>query len=1370
METIEVGYKYIGSQYGIEFYHKFLIYTDKNGNQTTIAGFAPYSPVDPNNLSPDPSLPYGNIDIKIDEPYDINNPDHPDNPYTGVDRPQYREPVTQGEDLSDIWDNMMEDALNRDGKYPYDPASQNCGTLADQLLRDAGLPEPSNDNIFSPGEHWVPGSGNELDEGVIPINPKTDPVGALERMIGDGIIDLLDGIAAGQIGKELSDLMDDLGKGLGDILAQLPEDLVPDILGGILDGLQAALPGGLFTWLFDLIPNELNPELKSLWELAQNWVRPVDPLVLDLDGDGIETLGISTTTHVLFDSDGDRIKTGIGWVKSDDGLLVLDRNGNGVIDNGSELFGDQTIINGTKATSGFDALRTEDTNGDGKFDANDTNFSNVRVWRDMDSDGVSDSGELFTLNELGITSINLTTATTNTTNNTNTITDTGTYTKSDGTTATVANLNFISNNFYSDFTDKIALDETALLLPNVSGSGMVRDLREASMLSSDLTTVVQNMQNQDYVTKEAFMSQMDTMLLEWANTSNMLTSVELAESLLDKKLIYMPTSSVEDMRLYVYGIKISSDIGESSNTTGTITFATPEEQSEWERLEYLHSESERLTKLVEILERFNGETFTTIEPEEDKILGIGDTAATDWTKIIVSTPDTTTSSNGTGYITIEPPIFLSFSAAQVDLLEESYKELRESVYGSMVLSTRLKSYIDAIEITIDENGIRLDMNGVSAMLNGYANTDIKNALIDWNDLVQFGGAKFDMIDKNISLELQNWVTELANIPEMIQKLKELEGIDFGIGIFHIGSENNDNMSFALSENNFIISGIGNDTIMTGKGHDTVYSGTGDDTITIKNSSSNTIYCGDGNDTVTTYYSTTLSNTVDGGNGNDIITLGSGNDIVYGGDGNDVINSGDGNDIIMGGAGDDIINGYYGNDTYLFGRGDGKDIITDIGINTTKDILKFTDGINMSDVIAKVDGNNLILGIKEDSKTWDELSDKVTLKNWFASASYRVETIEFNDGTTLSTTDDIIKLLATDGNDFIKSTELSLNIDAGAGDDTITITNTLVNTIYCGDGNDTVTTYYSTTLSNTVDGGNGNDIITLGSGNDIVYGGDGNDVINSGDGNDIIMGGAGDDIINGYYGNDTYLFGRGDGKDIITDIGINTTKDILKFTDGINMSDVIAKVDGNNLILGIKEDSKTWDELSDKVTLKNWFASASYRVETIEFNDGTTLSTTDDIIKLLATDGNDFIKSTELSLNIDAGAGDDTITTGSGSDIIHGGDGNDKITTGSGADIIVLNSMDGYDSVLDFSASQDKFQLDSTVFESLVDLKGVLSVDNISFGANTTVAKDENDYIIYNQTNGNIFYDADGSGSVYAAILIADITNNLALNNTQFVVI
>ncbi len=66
------------------------------------------------------------------------------------------------------------------------------------------------------------------------------------------------------------------------------------------------------------------------------------PMILDLDGDGIETFGANG--QVLFDHDGDGDKHGSGWVKSDDGLLVLDINGNGTIDSGRELFGENTLL------------------------------------------------------------------------------------------------------------------------------------------------------------------------------------------------------------------------------------------------------------------------------------------------------------------------------------------------------------------------------------------------------------------------------------------------------------------------------------------------------------------------------------------------------------------------------------------------------------------------------------------------------------------------------------------------------------------------------------------------------------------------------------------------------------------------------------------------------------------------------------------------------------------------------------------------------------------------------------------------------------------------------------------------------------------
>ncbi len=121
-----------------------------------------------------------------------------------------------------------------------------------------------------------------------------------------------------------------------------------------------------------------------------------DPITLDLDGDGIETVGLSA--GVLFDHNGDGIQTGTGWVGKDDGLLVLDKNNNGTIDNGAELFGDNTILkNGQKAKDGFAAISDLDLNQDGKLNSNDAAFANLRVWQDANQDGFSQTAKLVNL-------------------------------------------------------------------------------------------------------------------------------------------------------------------------------------------------------------------------------------------------------------------------------------------------------------------------------------------------------------------------------------------------------------------------------------------------------------------------------------------------------------------------------------------------------------------------------------------------------------------------------------------------------------------------------------------------------------------------------------------------------------------------------------------------------------------------------------------------------------------------------------------------------------------------------------------------------------------------------------------------------------
>ena len=178
-------------------------------------------------------------------------------------------------------------------------------------------------------------------------------------------------------------------------------------VAGVSDTPEAGWQGVFFPYFnvryLDQMFGDVNPSTNDWYNSARNWILRKDPLTLDLDGDGLETVGIDPLNPILFDHDGDGIKNATGWIKPDDGFLVLDRNGNGLIDNGTELFGDSTpAYAGGKTVDGFAALAQEDTNHDGLVNASDANWSELRVWRDLNSDGVTDEGELLTLESLGI--------------------------------------------------------------------------------------------------------------------------------------------------------------------------------------------------------------------------------------------------------------------------------------------------------------------------------------------------------------------------------------------------------------------------------------------------------------------------------------------------------------------------------------------------------------------------------------------------------------------------------------------------------------------------------------------------------------------------------------------------------------------------------------------------------------------------------------------------------------------------------------------------------------------------------------------------------------------------------------------------------
>jgi Ca2+-binding RTX toxin-like protein len=127
------------------------------------------------------------------------------------------------------------------------------------------------------------------------------------------------------------------------------------------------------------------------------------PVVLDLDGDGIELIELAKS-RVRFDVDGDGKAERIGWVGRDDGILALDRNGNGRIDDFSEISFRSDFLG---AGTDLEGLYAYDTDGDGFLTAADDRFGDFLVWRDINSNGHSEKRELFSFAELGIVSISL---------------------------------------------------------------------------------------------------------------------------------------------------------------------------------------------------------------------------------------------------------------------------------------------------------------------------------------------------------------------------------------------------------------------------------------------------------------------------------------------------------------------------------------------------------------------------------------------------------------------------------------------------------------------------------------------------------------------------------------------------------------------------------------------------------------------------------------------------------------------------------------------------------------------------------------------------------------------------------------------------
>lgn len=258
-------------------------------------------------------------------------------------------------------------------------------------------------------------------------------------------------------------------------------------------------PDPLASNIFGTVPSSLQA-CHDQYSSAINSFSSADPLIFDLNGDGVQTTSL-TDSKAFFDVDGDGFAERTEWASGNDGMLVIDANENGLIDDVSELFGDDTAANGIAK------LKTYDLNNNNLIDANDSIFAQLKIWQDANENGITDSGELKTLTDLSISSIGLTTTNGQIS-----------FTYADGTQGVAADKSFSVDQMQSYYTGEVTLVDDVFPLPWLRGYGEVKDLPVAMSENNALKACVTDLASAtDLSTLD---SKIDVLLAKWVGADS----------------------------------------------------------------------------------------------------------------------------------------------------------------------------------------------------------------------------------------------------------------------------------------------------------------------------------------------------------------------------------------------------------------------------------------------------------------------------------------------------------------------------------------------------------------------------------------------------------------------------------------------------------------------------------------------------------------------------------------------------------------------------------------------------------------------------------------------------------------------------------
>jgi Ca2+-binding RTX toxin-like protein len=1016
-----------------------------------------------------------------------------------------------------------------------------------------------------------------------------------------------------------------------------------------------------YDFISNLIGNDKDPSGSF-----SNAESKASPIVIDINNNGVvDTLSVADGIH--FDIDNNGIAESTGWIAEGDAFLVRDNNGDSVITNGSELFGNHSILSdGSYADNGYEALQEFDSNGDGIVDSSEADAADIEIWQDLNGDGQSQESELLSFSEAGLASISTLYEDTNIDDGYgNTIEQTSQATTIDGHNIDTADVWFDVNLTDTVNLNTAELSEEVSALPDARAFGNVKSLQQAMMTDDALKGYVE--QFISATTEYERQSSLRDLIYQWTGATD--TDPNSRD---EYGSVYMDARKVVALEALVgrgYDSGQGGNFVQGPQAAGILNV-------EFDRFEsYVYSQLMAQTVYKTVFSDI-GYVFNTESLEFDY----------DLTTFADSLQQMVLDNQGEEVVAIikvlrgldnySSPLQSAIESLSSDSILLDYLDLAITVgtAGSDVIEGTSGS--DVINAQAGDDKI---YGGGGNDVYHYKENDGSNFIYDSSgtDKISFGeGITLDRLilsrdSTTLYIDIQNPDGSVGDNRIQIDRTFDFGGNIIASAIetfrFFDGSELTireligEKLIQPVSDEDDSVYGAEVDETIDGlAGDDFIFGGAGDDTLI-------------------------------GSEGEDTLQGAAGADLLTGGIGDDILQGGEGNDQLTGGSGADTLAGGEGSDTYYFGTGHGQDTVNNYDADGGFDRILFDAGILAENVQADRIGDDLVLSTSD--------TDSITVERYFnetLDSRYLIDEIVFDDGSVW--TPEIVAqkvLTPTEGNDSLSGFVTDDQIHGAGGNDALVGL----------EGDDSL---YGEIGDDTLKGSQGNDYLSGGEGKDKLYGGldddtlegnNGDDYLSGGAGNDQFYGGQGNDHMVGGQGNDLYYFAQGDGEDHIVD----KQGELAIYVTNLDPDQAVFRRQGTDLTITFAGNAE-----QDAIYIDDWFDPVSafafsgfsigrinevatffsaFEVETAsmaatEFDDALHGNAAGNLIEGLA--GNDEITGLSGDDSLNGGEGDDLLEGGSGNDQLSGGTGADTLNGGLGNDTFLFSRGDGADVVIDVS--------------------------------------------------------------------------------------